>query len=45
MLLENVLLNKINLAASNFNKTKDDKYKKEWYKLLDEFSKYLKPKR
>lgn len=43
-MLENVLLNKINLAALNFIKTKDDKYKTEWYKLIDEFSKYIKSK-
>lgn len=45
MLYENKLLNKINLAASNFNKYKLDKFKTEWYKLVHEFSKYIKSKR
>ena len=39
------LLNKINLAASNFNKYKLDKFKTQWYKLIHEFYKYTKPKR
>jgi hypothetical protein len=30
----NQLLCKINEAANNWNKTKDKKYKKEWYGLL-----------
>jgi len=28
---------KINEAANNWNKTKNTKYKEEWYKLVKEF--------
>lgn len=39
------LMNKINLAALNFHKTKLEKYKTEWYKLIHEFSKQFKSER
>ena len=45
MLYEKELLNKINLAALNFNKYKLDKFKTQWYKLIHEFYKYTKSKR
>jgi hypothetical protein len=32
------LLHKINEAANNWNRTKDEKYKKEWYQLLEQWS-------
>ena len=32
------LLLKIEKAANLYNKTKKDKYKKEWYKLVKRFS-------
>ena len=32
------LIDKINNAANEYNKTKDEKYKKEWYKLIKEYS-------
>ena len=31
-------LEKINKAANNYNKTKDLKYKDQWYKLIKEFA-------
>ena len=34
----NKLLNQINEAANNWNKTKDPKYKDLWYKLVKEFA-------
>ena len=32
------LIDRINQAANEYNKTKDEKYKKEWYKLIKEFA-------
>ena len=32
------LIDKINKAANEYNKTKDEKYKKEWYKLVKEYA-------
>ncbi len=32
------LLSKINQAAVNYNKTKDEAYKTEWYKLIKKFN-------
>ena len=32
------LIDKINNAANEYNKTKDEKYKKEWYKLIKEYA-------
>ena len=32
-----MILNKINEAANNWNKTKDPKYKEIWYKLVKEY--------
>ena len=32
------LIDKINNAANEYNKTKDEKYKKEWYKLVKEYA-------
>jgi hypothetical protein len=34
-------LNKINIAAQNWERTRDPKYKKEWYKLIKDYSKRL----
>ncbi len=31
-------LNKINIAALNWERTRDPKYKKEWYKLIKRWS-------
>jgi len=31
------VLEKIDLAAKNWNRTKNPRYKKEWYKLIEEF--------
>ena len=31
-------LKKIDEAANNYNKTKDPKYKDQWYKLVKEFA-------
>lgn len=33
------LIDKINDAANNYNKTKEEKYKKEWYKLIKQYAK------
>ena len=33
------LLNQINQAANDYNKTKDEKYKKLWYRLIKNFHK------
>jgi hypothetical protein len=32
------LIDRINQAANEYNKTKNEKYKKEWYKLIKEYS-------
>ena len=32
------LIDKINKAANDYNKTKDEKYKKKWYRLIKEYS-------
>ena len=32
------LIDRINKAANEYNKTKDEKYKKEWYKLVKEYA-------
>jgi translation initiation factor 2 alpha subunit (eIF-2alpha) len=32
------LIDKINQAANKYNKTKNERYKKEWYKLIEEYS-------
>ena len=32
------LLSRINQAANDYNKTKDNKYKDLWYKLIKEFN-------
>ena len=32
------LIDQINQAANNYNKTKDEKYKKEWYALIKKYS-------
>ena len=32
------LIDKINNAANEYNKTKNEKYKKEWYKLVKEYA-------
>ena len=32
------LLSRINQAANDYHKTKDDKYKDLWYKLIKEFN-------
>ena len=40
-LSETELMKKIDGAASNFNKTKNDKFKIEWYKLIHEFYNYI----
>ena len=32
------LIDLINQAANNYNKTKDEKYKKEWYALIKKYS-------
>ena len=32
------LIDKINQAANKYNKTKKERYKKEWYKLIKEYS-------
>ena len=32
------LIDLINQAANNYHKTKDEKYKKEWYALIKEYS-------
>ena len=32
------LIDLINQAANNYNKTKDEKYKKEWYALIKEYA-------
>lgn len=36
--------NKINIAAVNWERTKDPKYKKEWYKLIKRWSKIIRKK-
>tara|TARA_X000001382_G_scaffold92753_1_gene67356 strand:- start:215 stop:349 length:135 start_codon:yes stop_codon:yes gene_type:complete len=33
------LLSRINQAAKDYHKTKDQKYKELWYKLIKEFNK------
>jgi len=33
-----MILEKINKAANNWNKTKDPKYKELWYKLIKEWN-------
>ena len=33
------LIDRINNAANEYNKTKNEKYKKEWYKLVKEYAK------
>jgi hypothetical protein len=35
----NKLLSRINQAAKDYNKTKDQKYKELWYKLIKKFNK------
>ncbi len=37
-------LNKINIAAVNWERTKDPKYKKEWYKLIKRWSSTIRKK-
>jgi hypothetical protein len=32
------LIDKINNVANEYNKTKDEKYKKKWYKLIEEYA-------
>jgi len=32
------LIDRINNAANKYNKTKDEKYKKEWHKLVKEYA-------
>ena len=32
------LIDLINQTAKNYNKTKDEKYKKEWYALIKKYS-------
>jgi hypothetical protein len=32
------LIDLINEAANNYQRTKNEKYKKEWYKLIKEYS-------
>ena len=32
------LIDLINQAANNYNTTKDEKYKKEWYALIKKYS-------
>ena len=32
------LIDRINNAANEYNKTKDEKHKKEWYKLIKEYA-------
>ena len=34
------LLSRINQAANDYNKTKDNKYKDLWYKLIKEFNQH-----
>jgi len=36
--------NKINIAAVNWERTKDPKYKKEWYKLIKRWSNIIRKK-
>jgi hypothetical protein len=38
------LLNEINQAYINFEKTKEEKYKKEWYALVKKFDEYINTK-
>ena len=38
------LLTKINEAAKNWERTKDPKYKKEWYRLVNLFAKLIRKK-
>ena len=33
---------KINEAANNWNKTREEKYKIEWYKLIEEYARQYK---
>ena len=33
------LIDKINNAANNYNITKKEKYKKQWYKLIKQYAK------
>ena len=37
-------LNKINIAAVNWERTRDPRYKKEWYKLIKRWSKAIRKK-
>jgi len=32
------LIDLINQAANNYEKTREEKYKKEWYKLINEYA-------
>jgi|TARA_R100001163_G_C4894055_1_gene85679 hypothetical protein len=32
------LIDLINQAANNYEKTKEEKYKKEWYKLINQYA-------
>ena len=38
------LLNKINIAALNWERTRDPKYKKEWYALIRRWSESIRKK-
>jgi len=38
----NTLMYKINEAANNWNKTREEKYKIEWYKLIEEYARQYK---
>ena len=33
-----ILIDLINKAANDYEKTKEEKYKKEWYKLINEYA-------
>tara|TARA_R100001594_G_scaffold33955_4_gene62749 strand:+ start:771 stop:902 length:132 start_codon:yes stop_codon:yes gene_type:complete len=35
------LIDKINEATNNWNRTKDEKYKKEWYKLIRDYARLI----
>jgi|OM-RGC.v1.037606786 hypothetical protein len=37
-------LNKINIAALNWERTRDPKYKTEWYKLIKKWSESIRKK-
>ena len=36
--MKDILLSKINQAANDYHKTKDEKYRDLWYKLIKEFN-------